>query len=254
MSSTKPDNTPTDSDDGTDTTTLPFFGPPTFNEIRDQLKAQLSEKGKDHLVFVADSAKLEHDCQAALAINADPSTLRHHEELKQAHRDLHQRFLREWIELLEQSCDMDREAIARVAEEKAGLVEGIQKEKAVKKEWMATTEAAKKRKEERARVKEEKARAKEERKKARREEIAMIEEQTARYLEQAKEAEKKTAVFKRMKAVLRVESEAQKIERDVQEAREAKQNAEIRKIKAETRTIKNELLEIYLYRWIEDLD
>ncbi|KAI4676453.1 uncharacterized protein J4E88_007371 [Alternaria novae-zelandiae] len=251
MSSTEPDNTHTDSDHGTDTTALLFFGPPTADEIRDQLDAQLSAKEKEHLVFVADSAKIEQDYQAALAINADPSTLRHHEELKEAHRGLHEQFLSEWAELLRRSIDMNREAKARVVEEK----EAIKKElMAAKKELMARKEAAKKREEERARVKEEKARAKEERKKARREEIAMIEAQTARSLEVIKETKKLHAVLRRRIAVERVEVEAQKIEREVLKARKAKLEAENAEIKAETRMYKNELLEIYLYRWIEDLD
>ena len=237
MSSTEPDNIPTDSDDGTDTTALPSFGPLTAEEILDQLNVQLSAKEKDHLVFVADSAKIEQDYQAALAINAEPSILRHHEELKQAHQGLHEQFLREWIELVQQSRDMNREAKARVVEETEAL----------KKELMARKEAAKKREEERARVKEEKARAKEERKKARREEIAMIEAQTARSLEVIKETKKLHAVLRRRIAVETVEVEAQKIEREILKAR----NAEI---KAETRMYKNELLEIYLYRWIADLD
>ena len=123
----------------------------------------------------------------------------------------------------------------------------VEETEAVKKELMARKEAAKKREEERARVMEEKAKAKEERKKARREEIAMIEAQTARSLEVIKETKKLHAVLRRRIAVETVEVEAQKIEREVLKAR----NAEI---KAETRMYKNELLEIYLYRWIADLD
>ncbi|KAI4962092.1 hypothetical protein J4E86_001124 [Alternaria arbusti] len=251
MSSTEPDNTHTDSDDGTDTTALPFFGPPTADEIRDQLDAQLSAKEKEHLVFVADAAKIEQDYQAVLAINANPSIVRHHEELKEAHRVLHEQLLGEWAELLHQSIDMNKEAKARVAEEKARLVEETE---AVKKELMARKEAAKKREEERARVKEEKARAKEERKKAFREEIAMIEAQTARSLEVIKETKKQHAVLRRRIAVDRVEVGAQKIEREILKARKAKLEAENAEIKAEIRMYKNELLEIYLYRWIEDLD
>ncbi|KAI4672993.1 uncharacterized protein J4E78_001496 [Alternaria triticimaculans] len=240
MSSTEPDNTHTDSGDGTDTTALPSFGPLTAEEILDQLNVQLSAKEKDHLVFVADSAKIEQDYQAALAINAEPSILRHHEELKQAHQGLHEQFLREWIELVQQSRDMNIEAKARVEEEK----EALKKELMARKETMKKMEEKRARLREKARVKEEKARAKEEWKKASREKIAMLEAQTARVI---RETKKKRAVLIRENAVARVEVEARKIEHEVLKAR----NAEI---KAETRMYKNELLEIYLYRWIADLD
>ncbi|KAI4639663.1 hypothetical protein J4E93_009017 [Alternaria ventricosa] len=240
MSSDEPDNTHTDSDDGTDTTALPSFGPPTADEILDQLDVQLSAKDKDHLVFVADAARIEQDYQAALAINADPSILRHHEELKEAHRVLHEQFLREWAELLQQGVDMRREAKARVEEEK----EALKKELMARKETIKKMEEKRARLREKARVKEEKARAKEEWKKASHEKMAMIEAQTARVI---KETKKRRAVLIRENAVERVKVEAQKIECEVLKAR----NAEI---KAETRMYKNELLEIYLYRWIADLD
>ena len=156
MSSTEPDNANTDGEHGADITNLPVSGPPTVEDFKDQLDAQISEKSQQNLVFVAEGAKIEQDYQAALTNSADPSTLRQHEEAKQAHEALHSQFLREFIELRPQRLDMEKEDLANSKEENQRLRAEQQRLEAERDEQRAKLEEAEKKKEERARVEKEK--------------------------------------------------------------------------------------------------
>jgi hypothetical protein len=110
MSSTDPNNNHMGSEQGADTTGLPFFGPPTADVLRSQIHALVDEKEKEKPVFDAEYAKVIQDYEAALANNADPETLRHHEEPKEKQTVLYAQFLGEYIELVKQFVHVNKEA------------------------------------------------------------------------------------------------------------------------------------------------
>ena len=156
MSSVDPDSTHTEGEHSADTADLPIFDPPTAEELHAPLEAQVSEKDKQHHVFAAELAKIEQDYQAALAKNANPSTVRHYEELKQAHAALGEQCLKELAELMEQCLCARRGATAYLKKNNQRLKAQVQRLEAEAKEREAKLEEAEKKKEERARVEKEK--------------------------------------------------------------------------------------------------
>ncbi|KAI4710008.1 hypothetical protein J4E89_005240 [Alternaria sp. Ai002NY15] len=187
MSSTEPDNTVTDGEHSADTADFPIFGPPTARELHAQLEAQVSEKDKQHHVFAAELAKIEQDYQAALANDADPSIVRHYEEVKQAHTALGEQCLKELAELMQQCLCARRGA-------NAYLEKKIQRYNAEVQRMDNEAKERKAKREEAARVREDKKRWRslpvEERKRIRREqqrEISVLRRKYAAFMV-AKEA------------------------------------------------------------------
>jgi len=249
MSSTEPDNTNTDGEQDADTTNFPVFGPPSADDLKDQLDAQISGKRQQNLVFVAKLAKIEQDHQAALANNAGPSTLRQHEEAKQAHKALHSQFLRESIELLQQRLDMEKEELAHSKEENQML-------RAERNERRAEVEEAKKKKEERARVEKHKkwwrTLTVEEKKRIiegyKRESSALEKEKAI-----LKAQMKRIAVLRRKKAVRVVAQEALEIENEVVESRNKIVDAHIARWDGIFDWHDEALLRYRIYKMLEEL-
>ncbi|KAI4934754.1 hypothetical protein J4E85_002612 [Alternaria conjuncta] len=231
MSSTEPDNTNTDGEQDADTTNFPVFGPPSADDLKDQLDAQISGKRQQNLVFVAELAKIEQDHQAALANNAGPSTLRQHEEAKQAHKALHSQFLRESIELLQQRLDMEKEELAHSKEENQMKEERARVEKH-KKWWRSLTVEEKKRIIE-----------------GYKRESSVLEKEKAILTARLK----RIAVLRRKKAVRVVAQEALEIENEVVEARNKIEDAHIARWDGIFDWHDEALLRYRVYKMLEEL-
>ncbi|KAI4921233.1 uncharacterized protein J4E92_008222 [Alternaria infectoria] len=232
MSSTEPDNTNTDGEQDADTTNLSIFGPPTAEELRDQLNAQVSEKDEQLIVIAAELAKIEQDYQTALANNADPSTVRHYEELKQAHTALVERCLREFNELMRQCLCARRGANAYLEKKIQRYNAEVQRMKDEAKERKAKREEA-------ARVREDKKRWRslpvEERKRIRREQ------------------QREISVLRRKYAAFIVAKEALEIEAEALRARRKARYAHMDRWDGIFEWYSEALLRHRVYKMLEDL-
>ncbi|KAI4627189.1 uncharacterized protein J4E87_004531 [Alternaria ethzedia] len=263
MSSVDPDNTHPEGEHSADTADLPIFGPPTAEELHKQLEAQVSEKDKQHHVFAAELAKIEQDYQAALANNADPSAVRHYEEVKQAHTAQGEQCLKELAELMQQCLCARRGATAYLKKNNQRLKAQVQRLKDEAKEWEAKHEEAKKKKEERARVEEEKkwwrSLTAEERKRIIQEwkaenivlhqQNAVLEKKNAILTAKLK----RIAVLRRKKAVRVVAQEALEIENEVVEARNKIEDAHIARWDGIFDWHDEALLRYWVYKMLEEL-
>jgi len=263
MSSVDPDNIHPEGEHSANTADLPIFGPPTAKELHAQLEAQVSEKDKQHLVFAAELAKIERDYQVALANNADPSTIRHYEELKQVHAALGEQCRKELAELMQQCLCARRGATAYLKKNNQRLKAQVRRLKEEAKEWEAKFEEAEKKKEERARVEKEKkwwrSLTAEEKKRiiqewksensVLRQRNAFLQEQNAILTAKLK----RIAVLRRKKAVRVVAQEALEIENEVVEARNKIEDAHIARWDGIFDWHDEALLRYRVYKMLEEL-